>query len=126
MPKNVARFEWLSYLSLMCGSLSILFNQERLSMLARHGVAGVIGAGIGIGLSVLAIFLIARLRQNWARWLFGVLFLAGLPSFIMNLGPIYRNSHVAAYLEALAAVLALLAFWFVFTGNASSWFKHAE
>jgi ABC-type dipeptide/oligopeptide/nickel transport system permease component len=123
VPRNVSRFEWLSYLALAAGLLSIVFNPQRAAMIMRHGFgAGIISAAFGVGLAIVPIVLIARRRQNWMRWLVGCLFVVGLPSFVAGIVQIYKISPMAAALETLSAVLAGAALWFVFTGDAGEWF----
>lgn len=123
-PTNVSRFEASAYLSLVTGTLSIPFNPERAATVARHGLtSGLVGVAVGVGIASLAITLVARRRQNWARWALSGMIVVGMPSFLSGLGPIYRSSPPAAVLEALSAIFALVSVCFIFTGDAADWFK---
>lgn len=123
-PTNVSRFEWSAYLSLVTGTLSMPFIPERAAMVARYGlIGGSVLVAVCMGMASVPIMLIARRRQNWARWSVCGLTVVGMPSFLWRLGPIYRISPTAAALEALSAFFALASVWFIFTGDAADWFK---
>src|SRR6266851_10248280 len=82
MPSNVARFEQLMYLSLGIGVIQSLLRWNRLvaQASAMGGAKFVLfGQIVTFALLVLLIWLIARRRKNWARWLMLVMFVSGLP-----------------------------------------------
>ena len=95
-----------------------------MAQIMRHGVGtGVVGIVLAIGLVVLQIALIARWRQNWARWLFAALSIVGLPQYLWGILQAWQVSPPAAVLQMISTVLSLLGLWFVFTGDANEWFK---
>ena len=127
MPRNVARFERLMYGSLAIGILVLLLDGPRKAaspeIRAAGGMALVIGGAICIlALIALFIWLIARRRQNWARWLFAILFLAGLVPFVPGFTDLLHNNLAAAILSATQFVLQITALYCIFTGDARPWF----
>jgi len=122
MPSNVARFEQLFYASLIVGVFIFASDFDRLERLGP--VSSMIGTvGFVIGLLVLLTWLIARRRQNWARWVLVVLFVGGLPLSIINMS---EQHTLTASLSALQIVLQLVALVLLFNGNARTWFARAE
>ena len=69
------------------------------------------------------IWLIARKRQNWARWTFLVLFVIGLPLSVPQLLATFQTSALSAVLGLVQLLLQVYAFFLIFTGNAKDWFR---
>ncbi len=128
MPKNVLLFERLMYGSLLIGILNIILDGPRRlaspEVQAAGGAPFLYGVGfITLAVLVLLIWLIARRRKNWARWLFTVLFLIGLWPAYQNFIQLLEGNPPVAYLCVVQLLLQLAALYFVFTGDASSWFE---
>jgi hypothetical protein len=101
-PSNVVRFEQLMYLALGAGVV-----QSMLQWSSLVNTAHAAGRGIGFVLqiqmfvfafSVLFIWLIARRRKNWARWVWLVFFILGIPLALPTLGRVLRSGPIAATL----------------------------
>ena len=122
MPTNIIWFERLAYASLVLG---LLVGALDFGTLSEVGLpATVIGIAVGsIALMSLLIWLIARRKQNWARWLFLTFFLLGLPFFLMNLP---EESILDALLAVLQAILQGAALYLVFTGDAKAAFAATQ
>jgi hypothetical protein len=123
-PKNITRFEWFAYGGLLFGFLSIPLLPERVAQITRHGIlTAVEGMIFAIALVTLPIILAARRRQNWARWLFAIMIVFGLPTYVLGIPQTWKVSSAATFFQGLATALNLLALWCAFTGDANGWFK---
>jgi hypothetical protein len=130
MPSNVVWFERLMY-----GSLVIMILSSYLT-LRREDVTGIEDIGISPELLltvavaivaliwVLLIWLTARRRKGWARYVIAALFALSLFALVQGF-----SEALAFPLEGLLNVVQLLmtlaALILVFTGNAREWFEPA-
>jgi hypothetical protein len=74
MPKSIAWFERLAYLSLVVGGVSLALHWSLVqSAFGRDSYIYPISATITLGVQVMLIWLTARRRTNWARWMWIVL-----------------------------------------------------
>ena len=122
MPTNVVWFERLAYASLALGLLDLALDFRNLSRLSP--AINLIGTLVlTLGVIALLIWLVARRRQGWARWAFLVLYLFGLPFFFMNL---MQQSLLSVPISLLQVVLQGVALFFVFTGDAKTWFAQPQ
>ena len=126
MPSNVAWFERLMYLQLAAG---IVFGAIEWNVIVSKAPdAGAINFTLAVAGAVMAamallIWLTARKRQNWARWTLLVLALLGLPPFLRMLGELMRENPLAWALRIAQLGMEIVAFVFIFTGDAREWFK---
>lgn len=72
---------------------------------------------------VLMIWLTARRRKNWARWLLLILALLGLPAYVHMFGRMISVDFLAGLLSSVQCVVQAIAFVLLFSGNARDWFK---
>ena len=112
-PKNVARFEQLMYLSLAVGIFvaALRWNESVQQALPLGGstfVLAVLGGTLVI--FVLLIWLVARRRKNWARWLMLVLFILGLPPYVSTLGKMMRLNPASGVLNLTQVIVQVVAF----------------
>ena len=105
--------------------------QSMLQWSSLVNTAHAAGRGIGFVLqilmfvfafSVLFIWLIARRRKNWARWVWLVFFILGIPLALPTLGRVLRSGPIAATLMCAQNLAQIVALYLVFTGNAREWF----
>jgi hypothetical protein len=75
---------------------------------------------------VLFIWLIARRHKNWARWLWLVFFILGLPRYVKGFGQMLLFSPVAGILSVAAVLMRMVALVLIFTGNARGWFEQSN
>jgi hypothetical protein len=126
LPSNVARFELLMYSSLGIGVIvSALQWSQDLALagpLASAGFLLFVQAFV-ITFMVLFIWLVARRHKNWARWLFLIIGILGIPFYFRVLGQTLRFSPVAGTLMLVQMLLQVIAVFLIFTGNARDWFK---
>jgi hypothetical protein len=123
MPKSVERFEQLGYVGVM---LAIVATASQLLEVTRGPQGSVAGEAVAvlaqlvvIGIGWLLVWLIARRRQSWARWVFVAVSLLVLAFLVLSFG------NTALWLDGLRGlqVLAwLAAIGFALMDEARPWF----
>ena len=128
MPRNVARFEQISYIANALGLVIASLDDARLA--AGMGWSFLLIVQLAVfAILILLIWLIARRRKNWARWVLLALFVFGLPGAWTNISSTFPAHAVVGVLMLVQAALQAIAIFFVFTGNARGWFskgRHEE
>jgi len=90
----------------------------------HYGVAVAIGEILGILTDVLFIWLVARRRKSWVRWLMLPPVLFGIPyGFLHWPSAVPLFDAVITCLSWLAETVAVL---LILTGNASDWFRPSQ
>ncbi len=125
MPSNVALFEKLMYVAVAIGVAVAALDFGRVSAQVGSTVGTLVAQAFAIGLLVLFIWLVARRRQNWARWVFLVFFVIGLVFYVPALLDMFRASTLIGLLSAVQMVIQLVALYLIFTGNSREWFAKA-
>lgn len=131
MPRNVTLFERLMYASLLLSVAVLALDGPRLmdkpEVRAAGGLTFVfITLLVTIALIALFVWLIARKRQNWARWVFTLFFIIGLWPFAQNLMEMLQASPVATVASGVQLAMQAAALYFVFTGDAVPWFSKTQ
>jgi hypothetical protein len=73
---------------------------------------------------VLFIWLVARRRKNWARWIWLVVFIISFPFALPELSRLLRSGPVVATLVCVQNFAQIVALYLIFTGNARQWFAN--
>ena len=129
MPSNVAWFEQLMYGSLVVGVvLSVLTWTQNVAQARPFGGASFV---LLVQVSVLAfmilfIWLTARRRKNWARWLLLIVFVLGFPLFFPALVKMLRFDPVVGTLNLTQVLAQAVALFVVFSGDARDWFQQSH
>src|SRR6185437_2583488 len=121
IPRNVLRFEVLLYLSLLIDTLSAAFIERPSTEVDEAAAVGanmfVVGA---LTLFLLLVWLAARQRKSWARWiLLGALGLSVLSLF----DSLNRGLTLGSAIDLFSTVLAGAGIYFSFTDDAKDWFN---
>lgn len=126
MPKSVALFEKAGYLAVLLGIASGFINYP-VAMKVPGATLGMFVTTfvISISLEVLLIWLIARKRKNWARWVWIVLIgvgtaLAVLLSFVH---PTQQNGVAGAAAYYLTYILSIASAMYLLRPDARAWFR---
>ena len=127
MPSNVSWFEKLMYTVLVLGLVNLAIDGQRLAAAPElrqiGGVAFLAVVAILTDLIlILLIWLAARRRKNWARWVMAVLFAVGLIPAIPTLAGVFQANPAAGGIMVVQSVLQIVALVLVFSGNARPWF----
>lgn len=72
---------------------------------------------------LLWIWLIARKRQNWARWMSLIVILLGIPNAIWDIGERFRLNPVAIIFYYAAFAISIVSVMLLFRGDAREWFS---
>lgn len=126
-PDSVIWYERLAGAALVTGLGSAAANP---ASLAKYYNLYPIGYPIMFVCSIagqsLWIWLIARKRQNWARWISLVMVIIGIPSVIIDFDERLRFNAVAAILFHTGYLLLVVAVVLLFRSDARAWFSRAR
>ena len=141
MPRSVWWFEKLMWVSLLVGVAKGVLDWDRMVLEAvRQGANAhipayylrtqiqamshvmVVIAVVALLVLVLIVWLIARQRKNWARWIFAVLFVLGVPFAFVQLPNVLSANPTAGALSLVQLVLQVAALVLIFLPDARPWF----
>jgi hypothetical protein len=118
---QVRRMMWLLWMSFGLSLLGVLFAMRELAALPYVGVV------IGTIVVVYGIYLLFTIKigqgRNWARILFLVLFLTGLPFFLVSMKQAVTTDRFAALLGLVQTALQFGAVYYMFFTPAKLWFR---
>lgn len=123
LPRNVLWFEVLLYQSLMLDALSVAFQDRTPSkdMTDEMIMAATIVAGLMILLLFYFVYLAARRRKNWPRWVLGAALVLSVVSLIQVIGE--KGVELDSAIEIASCILSAAGLAFSFTGDAQGWFN---
>ena len=123
LPRNVFWFEVLLYASLMLDCLSVAVQDRTPSaeMTEPMIMMATLLAGGMILLLVYFVWLAARWRKNWPRWVLA----AALVLSVISLGQIIgeKGLELDSVIEIVSCVLTAMGLYFSFSGDAQGWFN---
>jgi heme/copper-type cytochrome/quinol oxidase subunit 4 len=123
VPKNVLWFEVLLYLSLTLDALSVAFQDRTPSgeMTEQMIMAATVLAGGMILLLVYFVWLAAKRRKNWPRWVLAAALVLSVISLMQVVGD--NGLELDSGIEIVSCVLTAAGLYFSFTGDAQGWFN---
>lgn len=129
-PDSIKKFDLFFLAAIAISVVQALINYETMeraveAQLEVSGMAGDAGAilpislAIGFAINLGLWFLVSRMRQGWARWVL----LAFVAYRVVSI-PLGVSSGVASLsiTGVIAALLQVIAMWFVFQPDAREWF----
>jgi len=123
VPSNVRRFEALLYASLMLDALSVAVQDRTpgAGVTEQMIMMSTLLAGGMILLLVYFVWLAARWRKNWPRWVLA----AALALSVILLGQIIgeKGMELDSAIEIVSCVLTTMGLYFSFSGDAQGWFN---
>ena len=123
VPKNVLWFQTLLYASLMLDALSVAFQDRTPSADMTDGmimIATVLAGGM-ILLLFYFVWLAARKRKNWPRWVLAAALVLSIISLVQVIGD--NGIELDSGIEMVSCVLTAAGLYFSFTGDAQGWFN---
>ncbi len=123
LPRNVLLFEVLLYLSLMLDALSVAFQDRTPGADMTSSMIAVATAMAG-GLILLLfyfVWLAARRRKNWPRWVLAAALLFSIASLWQVIGE--NGLELDSGIEIVSCVLTAAGLYFSFSGDAQGWFN---
>jgi hypothetical protein len=123
LPRNVLRFEILLYLSLMLDALSVAFEDRTARMEATDStiMAEAILSGAAILLLLYFVWLAARRRKNWPRWVLTAALVLSVISLFQVIG--VKGLELDSGIEIVSCVVTTIGLYFSYTGDAQGWFN---
>ena len=123
VPKNVLWFQTLLYASLMLDALSVAFQDRTPSrdMTDSMIMAATMLAGGMILLLFYFVWLAARKRKNWPRWVLAAALVLSMISLVQVIGD--NGLELDSGIEIVSCVLTAAGLYFSFTGDAQGWFN---
>lgn len=122
IPKQVNISVKLLYSSLIIGIIRMLINIIQQPEANNTLIPTIIISAFTFGIAFFFIYMIAQ-RANWARMIYLIFFIIGIPITILILIGYQDQSRVSAIFMLCQAVLQLIAIIFLFKGESSVWFK---
>jgi hypothetical protein len=122
VPRNVLLFEIMLYLSLMLDALSVAFQDRTPDAGVTSSTITIATAMTGLLILLLLYFvwLAARRRKNWPRWVLAAALLFSVGSLWQALGE--SGLGLDSGIEIVSCVLTAAGLYFSFTGDAQDWF----
>ena len=123
VPRNVLRFEALLYASLMLDALSVAFQDRTpgADVTDRMIMSATMLAGGMILLLVYFVWLAARKRKNWPRWVLTSALVLSTISLAQVIGD--KGVELDSGIEIVSCALTAMGLYSSFTGDARGWFN---
>ena len=123
LPRNVFRFEVLLYASLMLDSLSVAVQDRTptADMTDQMIMAATLVAGGMIVLLLYFVWLAARHRKNWPRWVLAAALVLSIISLFQVIGE--KGIELDSLIEIVSCILTAAGLYYSFTGDAQGWFN---
>jgi hypothetical protein len=123
LPRNVFRFEVLLYASLMLDSLSVAVQDRTPTsdMTDQMIMGATLVTGGMILLFLLFVWLAARRRKNWPRWVLAAFLVFSVISLFQVIGD--NGIELDSLIEIVSCALTMAGLYFSFTGDAQGWFN---
>ncbi len=122
VPRNVWLFEVLLYASLTLDAVSVAFQDRTPTVTVPERLIDITTA-ISFGLIVLLCYLVwlaARRRKNWPRWVLAAALALSLVSLVQVIGA--NGLQFGNAIDGFSCLLTALGMYFAFTGDARDWF----
>jgi peptidoglycan/LPS O-acetylase OafA/YrhL len=123
LPRNVLRFEILLYLSLMLDALSVAFQDRTTSADTTDSMvmAATLLTGCIILLLLYFVWLAARQRKNWPRWVLTAALVLSIISLFNVIGA--NGVELDSGIEMVSCAVTAVGLYFSYTGDAQGWFN---
>ena len=123
LPRNVFRFEVLLYASLMLDALSVAVQDRTptAEMTEQMIMANTILAGGMILLLLYFVWLAARQRKNWPRWVLAAALVLSVISLFLVIGE--QGLELDSVIEIVSCALTAAGLYYSYTGDAQGWFN---
>ena len=123
VPRNVLWFEVLLYLSLTLDALSVAFRDRTPTAQMTESmimVESLMAAGLLL-LLVYFVWLAARQRKNWPRWVLSAALMLSAITLVQVIGA--SGLEFGSAVEIVSCALTAAGLFFSFTGDAAGWFN---
>jgi hypothetical protein len=123
-PESVVWYERLAWAAFAIGLASAAAAPATLAKYyAKYPFSYPIMIIVVFAGQLLWIWLVARKRQNWARWISLIVTLLGIPNVIWDIEERFRLNLLASIFYYAAVVVSLVAVLLLFRSDAREWFS---
>jgi hypothetical protein len=123
-PKSVVWYERLAWTSFALGLASAAANPATLAKYyGRYPIGYPIIIAVVLVAQLIWIWLVARKRQNWTRWISLIAILVSMPTAIWEIEERFRINPVASSLYYLGYALLTVSVMLLFREDAREWFS---
>jgi multidrug transporter EmrE-like cation transporter len=123
-PESVVWYERLAWAAFVVGLASAAASPATLAKYYdRYPISYPIMIAVVLAGQLLWIWLVARKRQNWARWISLITVLLGIPNEIWDIEERFRLNPVAAIFYYAAFATMTVSVMLLFRGDAREWFS---
>jgi multidrug transporter EmrE-like cation transporter len=123
-PGSVVWYERLAWATFAVGLASAAASRATLAKYYdRYPISYPIIIAVVLAGQLLWIWLVARKRQNWARWISLIVILFGIPNAIWDVEERFRLNAVAAIFYYAAFAISTVSILLLFRGDAREWFS---
>ena len=122
LPRNVFRFEILLYASLILDAISLAFEDRTVTAGTSEQIimAQSVASVCLILLLLYFVYLAARHRKNWPRWVLSAALVLSVVSLITAHGE--NGLAFDSGIEIVSCALTVMGLYYSFTGDAQGWF----
>jgi hypothetical protein len=122
-PEGVVWYERLAWTALAVGLASAAANPAAIAKYyERYHIGYLIMGAVSVAGQLLWIWLVARKRQNWARWISLIVTLIGIPTAIWDINERFQLNPVASIFFCLAFATSIVAVMLLFRADSREWF----
>src|SRR6201995_4992815 len=123
LPRNVFRFEILLYASLILDALSVAFEDRTVtsSNSEQEIMAQSVISACLVLLMLYLVYLAARHRRSWPRWVLAAALVLSVVSLISIIGE--SGLALDSGIEIVSCILTVAGLYCSFTGDAQGWFN---
>jgi hypothetical protein len=123
-PSSIIWFERLAWAALLVTAAMMVANWTTLAKYYnKYPTAYPIMLVVSFPIQLFWIWLIARRRKNWARWISLVVMVIGIPNAILDYDKLYWSNLAAEIAWYLAYAIWLVAISMLFRRDARDWFS---
>lgn len=123
-PASVIWYERLAWTALVVSVAVMVANRATLTKYySQYPTSYPIMIVCSYGMQLLWIWLIARRRKNWARWISLVVMVGGIPSAILDYDKLHWSNSAAESGYYVAYVMHLVSISLLFSRDAREWFS---
>jgi hypothetical protein len=123
-PESVVWYERLAWTAFAVGLASAAASPATLAKYYdQYPISYPIIIVVVLAGQLIWIWLVARKRQNWARWISLLVVLLGIPNAIWDIEERFRFNPVAAVFYYTAFAISIVSVMLLFRGDAREWFS---
>ena len=127
MPKSVVWYERIAYTCVALGASTLLLTWSQTAYyLNKNPILYPLAIIFVFAAQIFWIWLVARKRQNWARWVSAGALVVGVPELISQFDERYRLDHIATIAYYSTFLLLALAVAMLFRPDAMEWFQNQK